>query len=147
MWFVMLMRKFWMFFSDGSSPCGHLCSGPFGNKIPLPIMKSVTGFNHSFMVWGSVGSLLNFLTPRTTAAHWPSSRDKGMFRIFCLNIHGTHGVESNFAYYRMITHLAFCLPILLQCYFQTGFAGSSLLHLLNHFKRYWSLFHPKWAPI
>lgn len=41
----------------------------------------------------------------------------------------------------------FASPFSPQCYSQTGFASCSLLHLLNHFKRYWSLFHPKRAPI
>lgn len=38
------------FLPDGSSPCGHLGTGPCGNKIPLPVMKSVTGFNCDLMV-------------------------------------------------------------------------------------------------
>lgn len=48
-------------------------------------------------------------------------------------------------HYRTITSLASCLCILLRGYSPTGFVGSSLslLGLLNHFKRYWSLFSPK----
>lgn len=81
-------------------------------------MQSEIGF---LMVKGSVGSSVNFLTPRTTAAHRPSSRDKRMFSVFCFSIHGTHGPESNFAYYRMMAGPALYLPILLRGYSQTGF--------------------------
>lgn len=73
------------------------------------------------MVKGSVGSSVNFLTLRTAATHRPSSRDKRMFSVFCFSIHGTHGPESNFAYYRMMAGLALYLPILFQGYSQTGF--------------------------
>lgn len=103
----------YIFSSDGSSLRWHFGTGPCGNWIPLPIMKSFTGLSPDLMVQGSVGSLVNFLTPRTTAAHWPSSRVTGMLCVFCFNIPNTHGVESSFAYYRMITSLAFYLPILL----------------------------------
>lgn len=87
-------------------------------KFPSPVTKSGPAF---LMVKGSVGSSVNFLTLRTAAAHRPSSRDKRMFRVFCFSIHGTHGAESNFAYYRMMAGPALCLPILLQGYSQTGF--------------------------
>lgn len=77
-----------------------------------------TGF---FMVEGSVGSSVNFLIPRTAATHRPSSRDKRMFRVFCFSVHGTHGAESNFAYYRTMAGPPLQLPILLQVSSQTGF--------------------------
>lgn len=73
------------------------------------------------MVEGSVGSSVNFLTPRTATTHRPSSRDKRMFRVFCFSVHGTHGAESNFAYYRRMAGLPLQLPILLQSSSQTGF--------------------------
>lgn len=89
-----------------------------GTKFPPPRTQSEIGF---LMVKGSVGSSVNFLTPRTAAAHRPSSRDKRMFSVFCFSIHGTHGPESNFAYYRMMAVPALYLPILLRGYSQTGF--------------------------
>lgn len=99
----------------------HLSTGYHGNKIPcLSIMKSYTGF---LIVKGSVGSLVNLLTPRTTAAHWPSSRDKRMFHIFCFNIHGTQEVESNFAYYRMMIAWHFTSPFSSSVIPKQDFAG------------------------
>lgn len=51
----------------------------------------------------------------------PSSRDKRMPRVFCFSVHGTHGAESNFAYYRTMAGPPLQLPILLQGSSQTGF--------------------------
>lgn len=98
--------------------CGAGMQAIIESKFPSPVKKSDIGF---LMVKGSVGSSVNFLTPRTAAAHRPSSRDKRMFSVFCFSIHSTHGPESNFAYYRMMAGLALYLPILLRRYSQTGF--------------------------
>lgn len=46
----------------------------------------------------------------------PHDAIKRMFSIFCFSSHGTHGVESNFVYYRKISSLASCLLILLQLF-------------------------------
>lgn len=99
-----------------------------GTKFPLLGTQSEIGF---LVVKGSVGSSVNFLTPRTAAAHRPSSRDKRMFAVFCFSIHGTHGPESNFAYYRMMAGPALYLPILLQGYSQTGFVRQPSPELLK----------------
>lgn len=124
------------------------------NKIPLPRLESIGSLSRRKAAWEV------WWTYRPHAPPWridpPPSRDQRMFRVLCFK-HRPHSRSweqfcilwsDDLAWHFFFT-FPFCssvAPLPPSSHSKQDLEGSPLLHLLNHFKRSSSLFHPRRAP-
>lgn len=123
----------------GTGPCGNKKNSPANNEGVLT--GSFTAILRCTAAWEVWWTSRPHAPPRHID---PRHVTKECSPPFVLTSTALMELRANFAYYRMIISLAlFTSPILLRSSSpKQDLAGSSLslLHLLNHFKRYWSLF-------